>query len=397
MPLRYIDQIKELRGKLVFIRVDFNVPQDENGNITEDTRIVGALPTIRYAVEQGAKVVLASHLGRPKGDKKPKYTMAPATKRLSQLLGKKVIQAPDCFGAEVDKLISVMKAGDLLMLENVRFYPGEEKNDSEFAAKLSNGCEIYVNDAFAVSHRAHASVEAITKVIPTIAAGFLMKNEMTFFDKAMSNPVRPLVAILGGAKVSGKLEVLETLVNKVDKIVIGGGMAFTFLKAMGYTVGKSLVEDELIPTAKKVMEKAKKKGISFYLPVDCVVANAFEPTATNFVTTVQEIPEGWMALDIGPASATLFAETLRDAKTVIWNGPMGVFEMDAFSRGTYSVAEAVANCYATTVIGGGDTDAAVNKAGVASKVSYISTGGGAFLELLEGKILPGVKALDLKK
>ena len=397
MPLRHIDQIKELRGKLVFIRVDFNVPQDENGNITEDTRIVGALPTIRYAVEQGAKVVLASHLGRPKGDKKPKYTMAPATKRLSQLLGKKVIQAPDCFGAEVDKLISVMKAGDLLMLENVRFYPGEEKNDSEFAAKLSNGCEIYVNDAFAVSHRAHASVEAITKVIPTIAAGFLMKNEMTFFDKAMSNPVRPLVAILGGAKVSGKLEVLETLVNKVDKIVIGGGMAFTFLKAMGYTVGKSLVEDELIPTAKKVMEKAKKKGISFYLPVDCVVANAFEPTATNFVTTVQEIPEGWMALDIGPASATLFAETLRDAKTVIWNGPMGVFEMDAFSRGTYSVAEAVANCYATTVIGGGDTDAAVNKAGVASKVSYISTGGGAFLELLEGKILPGVKALDLKK
>lgn len=397
MPIRYIDQLKDLKGKKVFIRVDFNVPQDEKGNITEDTRIAGAVPTIKFAVEQGAKVILASHLGRPKGEKKVKYTMAPASKRLSQLLGKKVIQAQDCFGPEVDKLVDGMKPGDVVMLENVRFYPGEEKNDPEFARLLANGCEIFVNDAFAVSHRAHASVEAITKLIPTIAAGFLMKNEMTFFDKAMSNPVRPLVAILGGAKVSGKLEVLETLVNKVDKIVIGGGMAFTFLKALGYSVGKSLVEDELIPTAKKIMDKAKKKGVTFYLPVDCIVANAFEPNATNFVTTVQEIPEGWMALDIGPASATLFAETLRDAKTVIWNGPMGVFEMDAFSRGTFAVAEAVANCYATTVIGGGDTDAAVNKAGVASKVSYISTGGGAFLELLEGKILPGVKALDVKK
>jgi phosphoglycerate kinase len=396
MPIRYIDQLKDLKGKKVFIRVDFNVPQDEKGNITEDTRIVGAVPTIKYAVEQGAKVILASHLGRPKGEKKPKYTMAPASKRLSQLLGKKVVQAPDCFGPEVDKLVDALKPGDVLMLENVRFYPGEEKNDADFAGKLANGCEIFVNDAFAVSHRAHASVEAITKLVPTIAAGFLMRNEMTFFDKAMTNPVRPLVAILGGAKVSGKLEVLEKLVNKVDKIVIGGGMAFTFLKSMGYSVGKSLVEDELINTARKIMDKAKKRGVTFYLPVDCIVANAFDAKATNFVTTVQEIPEGWMALDIGPASATLFAETLRDAKTVIWNGPMGVFEMDAFARGTFSVAEAVGNCFATTVIGGGDTDAAVNKAGVADKVSYISTGGGAFLELLEGKILPGVKALDVK-
>lgn len=396
MPIRYIDQLKDLKGKKVFIRVDFNVPQDEKGNITEATRIVGAVPTIKYAIEQGAKVVLASHLGRPKGEKKPKYTMAPASKRLSQLLGKKVIQAPDCFGPEVDKLIAAMKPGDVVMLENVRFYPGEEKNDTDFARKLANGCEIYVNDAFAVSHRAHASVEAITKVIPSIAAGFLMKNEMTFFDKAMRTPVRPLVAILGGAKVSGKLEVLEALVTKVDKIVIGGGMAFTFLKALGYSVGKSLVEDELITTAKKIMDKAKKRGVTFYLPVDCIVANAFEASATNFITTVQEIPEGWMALDIGPASATLFSETLRDAKTVIWNGPMGVFEMDAFARGTFEVAEAVGNCYATTIIGGGDTDAAVNKAGVAGKVSYISTGGGAFLELLEGKVLPGIKALDVK-
>jgi phosphoglycerate kinase len=395
MAICYIDQLSNLKGKKVFIRVDFNIPQDDQGNITEDTRIAGAVPTIKYAVEQGAKVILASHLGRPKGEKKSKYSMRPAAIRLSQLLGKNVIQAPDCFGPEVDQLINAMEPGDIVMLENVRFYPGEEKNDSEFASQLVNGCEIYINDAFAVSHRAHASVEAITKLIPIVAAGFLMKSEMTFFDKTMKNPVRPLVAILGGAKVSGKLEVLESLVNKVDKIVIGGGMAFTFLRAMGYSVGKSLVEDELISTAKEVMDKAKKQGVTFFLPVDCVVANSFEAKATNFITTVQEIPEDWMALDIGPASAMLFAETLRDAKTVIWNGPMGVFEMDAFSRGTFAVAEAVGNCYATTVIGGGDTDAAVNKAGVADKVSYISTGGGAFLELLEGKVLPGVRALDI--
>lgn len=396
MPIRYIDQLSDLKDKKVFIRVDFNVPQDDKGNITEDTRITGALPTIRYAVEQGAKVILASHLGRPKGEKNPKYSMAPAAKRLSELLGKKVKQATDCFGDEVAKDIDAMKSGDVLMLENVRFYAGEEKNDPQFAAQLANGCQIYVNDAFAVSHRAHASVEAITKSIPVIAAGFLMRNEMTFFDKAMQNPVRPLVAILGGAKVSGKLQVLEKLMDKVDKVVIGGGMAFTFLKAMGYSVGASKVEDDLLPTAKKIMDKAKKKGVMFYLPVDCIAANAFEATATNFITTVQEIPEGWMGLDIGPASATLFAETLRDAKTVIWNGPMGVFEMDAFARGTFAVAEAVGNAFATTIIGGGDTDAAVRKAGVDNKVSYISTGGGAFLELLEGKILPGVKALDIK-
>lgn len=396
MPIRYIDQLADLKDKKVFIRVDFNVPQDSKGNITEDTRITGALPTIRYAVEQGAKVILASHLGRPKGEKSEKYSMAPAAKRLSELLGRKVRLATDCFGEEVSREIDAMKSGEVLMLENVRFYPGEEKNDLQFAQQLANGCQVYVNDAFAVSHRAHASVEAITRVIPTVVAGFLMRNEMTFFDKAMQNPVRPLVAILGGAKVSGKLEVLEKLMNKVDKVVIGGGMAFTFLKSMGYSVGASKVEDELLPTAKKIMDKARKKGIMFYLPVDCVVANAFEPTATSFITTVQEIPEGWLGLDIGPASATLFAETLRDAKTVIWNGPMGVFEMDAFARGTFAVAEAVGSAFATTIIGGGDTDSAVRKAGVDSKVSYISTGGGAFLELLEGKTLPGVKALDIK-
>ncbi|HIJ97375.1 MAG TPA: phosphoglycerate kinase [Desulfuromonadales bacterium] len=395
MSIRYIDEIGKLSGKRIFIRVDFNVPQDDSGAITEDTRISGAVATIRYALDQGARVVLASHLGRPKGEKKPKYTMAPATKRLSELLGTEVKQAPDCFGPKVDSLIAALQPGEAVMLENVRFYAGEEKNDPDFAAKLANGCEIYINDAFAVSHRAHASVAAITTFIPTIAAGFLMRNEMTFFDKAMQNPVRPLVAILGGAKVSGKLEVLETLINKVDKVVIGGGMAFTFLKAMGYDVGKSLVEDELLATATKIMDRANERGVRFYLPVDCVAAEAFDAAATNFVKPVQEIPAGWMALDIGPATATLFAESLRDAKTVIWNGPMGVFEMDAFCRGTYLVAEAVADCFATTIIGGGDTDSAVRKAGVEKRVSYISTGGGAFLELLEGKILPGVKALDV--
>ncbi|MDD2366622.1 MAG: phosphoglycerate kinase [Desulfuromonadaceae bacterium] len=394
MGICYIDQIKDLKEKKVFIRVDFNVPQNETGAVTEDTRILGAIPTIKYAVEQGAKVILASHLGRPKGEKKTKYTMAPASQRLAELIGIPVKQAPDCFGAEVTGMIDSLKGGEILMLENVRFYPGEEKNDPEFARGLANGCDVYVNDAFAVSHRAHASVEAITKVIPVIAAGFLMRDEMTYFDKAMSNPVRPLVAILGGAKVSGKLEVLEKLVNKVDKIVIGGGMAFTFLKAMGYSVGNSMVEDELIPTAEKILSTAKERGVKFYLPIDCVVADSFKATATNFITPVQEIPDGWMALDIGPASATLFTESLRDAKTVIWNGPMGVFEMDAFCRGTFAVAEAVAGCFATTIIGGGDTDSAVRKAGVENRVSYISTGGGAFLELLEGKILPGVKALE---
>jgi phosphoglycerate kinase len=395
MAIRYVDQLNDLNNKKVFIRVDFSVPQDDKGHITEDTRIAAAVPTIRYAMEQGAKVVLASHLGRPKGEKNLKYSMAPVVRRLSELLGREVSLAPDCFGPEVAKVIDAMRPGEVVMLENVRFYPGEEKNDAEFARKLANGCEIYVNDAFAVSHRAHASVEAIARVIPTIAAGFLMRDEMTYFHKAMSNPMRPLVAILGGAKISGKLEVLQKLVEKVDKVVIGGGMAFTFLKAMGYTVGKSLVEDELIPMAHEIIEKARQSNVKFYLPVDCVVAEAFDAKATNFITTVQEIPDSWMALDIGPASATLFAESLRDAKTVIWNGPMGVFEMDAFARGTFAVAEAVGNAFATTIIGGGDTDAAVHKAGVEGRVSYISTGGGAFLELLEGKMLPGIKVLEM--
>jgi len=394
MAIRYIDEIDNLSGKKIFMRVDFNVPLDDNQNITEDTRIRAVLPTINYALDQGAKIVLASHLGRPKGERKPKYSMAPAAKRLSRLLGKEVKLATDCIGDEVKSMIDAMQPGDIVMLENLRFYAGEEKNDEAFAKGLVNGCEIYVNDAFAVSHRAHASVEAITRFFPVVAAGFLMKNEMNYFDKSMTNPIRPLVAILGGAKVSGKIEVLESLCDKVDKIIIGGGMAFTFLKALGYNVGKSLVEDDLIETAMKTYNKAREKGIKFYLPVDCVAADQFNPAAETKVTTIQEIPEGWMALDIGPATVTLFTEALQNAKTIIWNGPMGVFEMDAFSRGTFAMVTAVANSYALTIVGGGDTDVAVHKAGEYAKISYISTGGGAFLELLEGKKLPGIRVLE---
>ncbi len=394
MAIRYINEIDNLHGKKVFIRVDFNVPLDENQNITEDTRIRAVLPTINYALDAGAKVILASHLGRPKGERKPKYSMAPAAKRLSRLLNKDVPLAPDCIGDDVKKMIDALNPGDVLLLENVRFYEGEEKNDDGFAKALANDCDIYINDAFAVSHRAHASVEAITKFFPIVAAGFLMKNEMYYFEKAMQTPIRPLVAILGGAKVSGKLEVLESLVNKVDKIIIGGGMAFTFLKALGYNVGKSLVEEDLLETARNTYSKAREKGVKFYLPVDCVAADRFNPEAETKVTTIQEIPEEWMALDIGPATVTLFGEALQNAKTIIWNGPMGVFEMDAFSRGTFAMVSAVANSYALTIVGGGDTDSAVHRAGEYAKISYISTGGGAFLELLEGKHLPGIKVLE---
>lgn len=394
MAIRYIDEIGALTGKKVFIRVDFNVPLDDNQNITEDTRIRSVLPTINYVLDAGAAVVLASHMGRPKGERKPIYSMAPAAKRLSRFLGKEVRLAPDCIGDAVTRMVSSLQPGDVVMLENVRFYEGEEKNDENFAKALANGCDIYINDAFAVSHRAHASVEAITRFFPIAAAGFLLKKEINFFEKAMDNPIRPLVAILGGAKVSGKLEVLENLINKVDKVIIGGGMAFTFIKALGYNVGKSLVEENLIETARNTYELARSKGIKFYLPVDCVVADRFQPEAETKVTTTQEIPDEWMALDIGPATVALFAEALQNAKTIIWNGPMGVFEMDAFSRGTYAMVSAVANSYALTIIGGGDTDSAVHRAGEFAKMSYISTGGGAFLELLEGKKLPGIKVLE---
>lgn len=394
MAIRYIDEVNDLTGKRVFLRVDFNVPLDDKGNITDDTRIRAVLPTINYALDCNAKVIVASHLGRPKGEKNPKYSMAPAAKRLSRLLDKDVTLAPDCVGNEVQTLVDGMKPGDVIMLENLRFYPGEEKNDPDFAKALAGLADIYVNDAFAVSHRAHTSVEAITRFVPVVAAGFLMKKEMGFFERSMKNPVHPLVAILGGAKVSGKIEVIDNLLNKVDKIIIGGGMAFTFLKALGYDIGKSLVEEPLLETALNAYNKAREKGIKIYLPVDCVVADRFDPAAEIKITPIQEIPNDWMALDIGPATVTLFAEALQNAKTIIWNGPMGVFEMDAFSRGTFAMVSAVANSYALTIVGGGDTDVAVHRAGEFAKISYISTGGGAFLELLEGKKLPGIKVLE---
>jgi len=394
MAIRYIDEVSDLAGKRVFIRVDFNVPLDDKGNITDDTRIRAVLPTINYALDCHAKVIVASHLGRPKGEKNTKFSMAPAAKRLSRLLDKEVTLAPDCIGSEVQALVDDMKPGDVIMLENLRFHPGEEKNDPDFAKALAGLADIYVNDAFAVSHRAHSSVEAITRFVPVVTAGFLMKKEMGFFERSMQNPVHPLVAILGGAKVSGKIEVIDNLLNKVDKIIIGGGMAFTFLKALGYGIGKSLVEEPLLETALNAYNKAREKGIKIYLPVDCVVADRFDPSAEIKITPIQEIPSDWMALDIGPATVTLFAEALQNAKTIIWNGPMGVFEMDAFSRGTFAMVSAVANSYALTIVGGGDTDVAVHRAGEFAKISYISTGGGAFLELLEGKKLPGIKVLE---
>lgn len=394
MAIRYIDEVKDLSGKKVFIRVDFNVPLDEKGNITDDTRIRAVLPTINYALDCNARVIIASHLGRPKGERNLKYSMAPAAKRLSRLLDKEVALAPDCVGDQVKAMVDAMKPGDVIMLENLRFHPGEEKNDPDFARNLASLADIYVNDAFAVSHRAHASVEAITRFVPVVAAGFLMKKEMGFFERSMQNPVHPLVAILGGAKVSGKIEVIDNLLNKVDKIIIGGGMAFTFLKALGYGIGKSIVEEPLLETALNTYHKARERGIKIYLPVDCVVADRFDPAAEIKITPIQEIPADWMALDIGPATVTLFSEALQNAKTIIWNGPMGVFEMDAFSRGTFAMVSAVANSYALTIVGGGDTDVAVHRAGEFAKISYISTGGGAFLELLEGKKLPGIKVLE---
>lgn len=394
MAITYLDQLENLTGKKLLIRVDFNVPLDEHGKITDDTRIRAALPTIRFALDRQARVIIASHLGRPKGERKAKYSMAPAAERLGQLLEKSVTLAPDCIGSSVDSLIAAMGPGEVVMLENLRFYPDEEKNNPEFAQALAKQCDIYLNDAFAVSHRAHASVEAITHHVPVVAAGFLMKDEISFFTKAMDNPARPLVAILGGAKVSGKIEVIDNLLNTVDRLVIGGGMAFTFIKALGHDIGMSLFEESLLDTAWAAIDKARQRGVELYLPVDCIVADRFAPDAANKSVAVQSIPSEWMALDIGPLTVTLFTHALRDAKTIIWNGPMGVFEMKAFSAGTFAMVDAVAASPALTIVGGGDTDLAVHMSGKEAEFDFISTGGGAFLELLEGKVLPGIKALS---
>ncbi|MBI5188650.1 MAG: phosphoglycerate kinase [Nitrospirae bacterium] len=385
-----------IKGKRVFIRADFNVPLDDNLMVTDDRRIRSTLPTINYTIDEGAKVILSSHLGRPKGKVDPRFSLAPVAKRLQRLLNKEVIFAPDCIGPQVEGLVSKMKEGDVLLLENLRFHSEEERNDEGFARELAGLADFYVNDAFGTAHRVHASIVGIPKFLPS-AAGFLLKKEIGYLKGMVDNPVRPFVTILGGAKVSGKIGVLENIEAKVDKVLIGGGMAFTFIKAIGYEVGDSLVENDMLETVQRIRKKLKGMGIKFYLPVDCVIAQSIEPGAETKIVPTLEIPRGWRALDIGPATAKLFSEALANAKTILWNGPMGVFEIDAFSRGTFAIARAVADAYALTIVGGGDTDLAVHRAGVSDAISFISTGGGASLQLLEGKELPGIAALTERK
>ncbi|MBE9546603.1 MAG: phosphoglycerate kinase [Proteobacteria bacterium] len=391
--MKFIDEI-DIKGKKVLFRFDFNVPLDDNSNIADDTRIRSVLPTINYALDENAKIIIISHLGRPKGEVVKRLSLAPVTKRLSRLLGKEVQMAADCIGDGVKGMISEMEQGDVLLLENLRFHPGETSNSDVFARELAGYADVYIDDAFGNAHRSHASNVGITRFVKECGAGFLMKKELNYFSKALEKPTRPLVAIVGGSKVSGKCEAIEHLIRKVDKMVIGGGMAFTFLKAWGHEVGKSLVEDDLLDTAREIIKTAKKLGVKFYLPVDCVIAEGMDAEAETKIVPIQEINPHWIGLDIGPATITLFSETLSNAKTIIWNGPMGVFEKDAFSRGTTALARSVASSYALTIVGGGDTDVAIHRAGESDNISYISTGGGAFLELMEGKELPAVAALE---
>jgi phosphoglycerate kinase len=390
-----VKNIRELaiEDKRVLIRVDFNVPLDEQGRITHDSRIRGGLPTIRHALERQARLILCSHLGRPKGKRDEKFSLRPVAQRLSELLGLEVQMAPDCVGEQVRQLAAALEPGQILLLENLRFHGEETDNEENFSRQLAELADIYINDAFAVSHRAHASVAGVTRFAQQCGAGLLLQKELDYFHRALENPRRPLVAIVGGAKVSGKLEALYNLMDRADKMLIGGAMANTFLKAQGHEVGQSRVEEELLAAARELLDKARAKGVKFYLPVDCVVADRFAPDANSRIVTTQEIPPDWLALDIGPATVTLFAEALADARTIVWNGPLGAFEMDAYSRGTMAMAAQVARAHALSIVGGGDTDAAVQQAGEAENISYISTGGGAFLMLMEGKILPGVAAL----
>jgi phosphoglycerate kinase len=389
----------DLNGKKVFIRCDFNVPLDEYGNITDDRRIRSAIATINYCLDQDCAVILASHLGRPKGEFSEKFSLAPVQRRIQQLLKTDVQMSRDVVGEDAMAKAKALKKSEVLLLENLRFEKGETKNNEALAAKLASMAEVYINDAFGVSHRAHASVEGITHHFDDEhkAAGFLLQKEIQFFGTLLKRPVRPFAAIVGGSKVSGKLEALINLLPRVDKILIGGGMAFTFLKAQGYDVGNSLVEDDLLDEALHVMEEAKRLGVKFYLPVDVVAAQTFSADSVIKVTPAQEIPEGWMGLDIGPATVRLYRIVLNNIQTVIWNGPMGVYEMERFSRGSSKIAHFVADSYATTVIGGGDTADLVQRVGVDEEMTFISTGGGASLELLEGKILPGVKPLMVEE
>lgn len=383
----------ELRGKRVLVRVDFNVPMSETGEVTDDLRIRTAQPTLEYLLEQEAKLILCSHLGRPKGERKDEYSLAPVAAHLSTVIGRQVRLAPDCVGAETEAVVNAMQKGEVVMLENLRFHGAETKNDPEFSRQLAALADVYVNNAFAVSHRAHASVVGITEHVTEKAAGFLLQKELDYFHRSVDSPQRPLVAIVGGAKVSGKLEALENMLDRVDAMLIGGAMANTFLKSQGYGVGNSKVEDDLLPSAEKLLREAGEKGVKVYLPVDVIAADRFAADAVTRQVTIQDIPENWMALDIGPASVICFNEVLADAKTIVWNGPMGAFEMDAFSRGTMAIAHTVAASHALSITGGGDSNAAVKQSGEAENISYMSTGGGAFLMLMEGKELPGVAAL----
>ena len=390
-----IDQV-DLQGKRVIIRVDFNVPLDESLKITDDSRIRAVIPTINHVADEGGSVILCSHLGRPQGTACQELSLAPVAKRLKRLLGRDVTFAPDCVGPTVKNLARQLQPGDILLLENLRFHPGEEANDDVFASELASLGDVFINDAFGTAHRSHASTAGIPSFIKTSAAGYLMKREVEYLEGAVENPIRPFVALLGGAKVSGKIGVIKNLEKKVDKVIIGGGMAFTFLKAMNLEIGRSLVEDAMLDFAKVVYERAIQEKIKFYLPVDCVVAASLDPGAETKVVPIQEIPEGWYGMDIGPASVRLFSEAIENAKTILWNGPMGMFERDAFARGTQAMAHAVANAYALTIVGGGSTALAIHRAGETESMSFISTGGGAALKLLEGGNMPGLAALPAR-
>jgi phosphoglycerate kinase len=389
----------DLAGETVFIRCDFNVPMDEFGNISDDRRIRSAISTIHYCLDQNCAVILASHLGRPEGQVVAKYSLAPVAKRIQQLLKREVILADDVVGEDALAKAAALKEGEILMLENLRYEAGETKNNEELSKKLASMAAFYINDAFGVSHRAHASVEGITRYFDNEhkAAGFLLQKEIEFLGKIIQNPVRPFAAIVGGSKVSGKLEALINLLPKVDKILIGGGMAFTFLKHLGYDIGASLVEDDLLDEAGRILEEAKRLNVKFYLPIDVVAAEKFSEDTLSKIVPSQEIPSGWMGLDIGPATVRLYREVLNDVQTILWNGPMGVYEMEKFARGSNKIAHFVADSYATTVVGGGDTADLVQRIGVDEEMTFISTGGGASLELLEGKILPGVASLMVQE
>ena len=391
MAIRKVDQL-QLSGKRVFIRVDFNVPLNEKNEVADETRMVSSLPTIRYVIEAGGKVILASHLGRPKGKRDPKYSLSPVADALSQMLGQKVILASDCIGKEVKKQIERMGERDVILLENLRFHPEEEKNDEAFSRELASLCDVYVNDAFGTAHRAHASTEGMTRYVKEVAAGFLMMEEIESLEKALVNPAKPYVAIIGGAKVSDKIGVIQNLLARVTTLIIGGGMAYTFLKAKGIEVGRSLVELDQIEFSLNLIKKAEGK-VKFLLPLDHVAAERMDVQARREVVRNERIPSEWVCLDIGPETIKTFSEEIKQAKTIVWNGPMGVFEMEPFRKGTFEIAKAVAESSAYSIVGGGDTISAVNQAGVAEKISHISTGGGASLEFLEGKKLPGIEAL----